>query len=335
MWITLLGLKELEKRKKLLGIVHNNCMIDSRLMTLRTFAACGTVAATAELTGYSPSAISAQLRELQRALGVQLLVKEGRGIRLTAAGRYLVTGSDELIADWERLKASIVNAGGQKRASLGLGGFSTAAAHLLAPLAAKLRATNDELAVQLIEASPDRCYELLIAERIDLAVVVAMQSEQYGDTDPRFEHTFLLDDPLDVVIPADHPLAEATSVRLEELAGESWITDTPGSTYRALFTAAFTAAGVTPKVVHESLEWETMTAFVGAGLGVGLLPRLATMGGNENIRRLRLTGPARPTRRIVAVVRRGGFHADLIEQSVGILQEMSRRILGQRLEEER
>ncbi|WP_279403131.1 LysR family transcriptional regulator, partial [Arthrobacter sp. JCM 19049] len=65
-------------------------MIDARLHTLRVFATCGTVAATAELTGYSPSAVSAQLRELQRSLGIELLVRDGRGVRLTAAGRHLV-----------------------------------------------------------------------------------------------------------------------------------------------------------------------------------------------------------------------------------------------------
>ncbi|MGO2480292.1 helix-turn-helix domain-containing protein, partial [Glutamicibacter ardleyensis] len=62
-------------------------MIDPRLITLRVFSSVGTVARTAELTGYSPSAVSAQLRELQRSLGIKLLIKDGRGIQLTVAGR--------------------------------------------------------------------------------------------------------------------------------------------------------------------------------------------------------------------------------------------------------
>ena len=67
-------------------------MLDPRLTTLRTFAACGTVAATAELTGYSPSAVSGQLRELQQSLGMTLLVKDGRGLRLTATGGAFAGG---------------------------------------------------------------------------------------------------------------------------------------------------------------------------------------------------------------------------------------------------
>lgn len=309
-------------------------MIDARLHTLRVFATCGTVAATAELTGYSPSAVSAQLRELQRSLGIELLVRDGRGVRLTVAGRHLVAGSDDLVAQWEGLRAAALRADEQVPAQFGLGGFSSAAAQLLAPLAAALRETRPTLAVRLIEASPARCYELLVAERIDLAVVVAMQADTVGEEDPRFEQTFLLNDPLDVLVPAGHRLAERVSVRLEELASEPWITDTVGSTYRALFTAAFTAVGATPRIAHESLEWETMIAFVGAGLGVGLLPRLAPIGGHENVRRLRLTGPGRPTRRIVAAARRGSMDSPLIGQCLQILQGRARSILDERLDEE-
>ena len=309
-------------------------MIDPRLITLRTLAACGTVAATADLTGYSPSAISAQLRELQKSLGVQLVTREGRGVRLTAAGRHLVAGSDDLLAEWEQLRASTLNADGEIKGHFGVGGFSTAAAQLLAPLAASLRTSRPNVRVQLVEASPQRCFEMLVAERIDLAVIVAMQSDLQEGEGARFEQIALLDDPLDVVVPASHPLADRARVNLEELALDDWITDAPGSPYRALFTAAFAAVGVSPRIAHESQEWETMTSFVVAGLGVGFLPRLATLGGSAQVRRLRLIGPGHPTRRIVAAVRHGSLASPLIDQSLEYLRATARRILAERLAEE-
>lgn len=305
-------------------------MIDSRLITLRTFAACGTVAATAELTGYSPSAISAQLRELQKAWGIQLIVKDGRGIRLTTTGRLLVEGSDAIVSQWEELRASAMSAGDQVPAHLGLGGFSTAASQLLAPVAKQLREKWPELNLQLIDADPERCYRLLVAERIDLAVVVAMQTEARVEDDPQFEQVPLLDDPLDVVVPGDHSLAERGAVRLDELVSDHWITDMPGSTYRALFTAAFVAVGQTPRVVHQSAEWDSMTAFVSAGLGVGFLPRLAPLSGVKNVVRLRLAGPNRPVRRILAVGRRGSLESPLIRESLAMLQQSARGILAER-----
>jgi DNA-binding transcriptional LysR family regulator len=333
--ITRLGIIDLlQKRKILEGTVHNGCMIDPRLITLRVFARCGTVGATAELTGYSPSAVSAQLRELQRVLGMQLLTKDGRGVRLTATGRYLVAGSDAIIAEWEALRAAAMEAGDQIPSRFGLGGFSTAAAQLLAPLAATLRSTRPLLEVQVLEANPSRCFDLLVAERIDLAVIVAMQADTYGEDDPRFEQTVLLDDPLDVIVPSTHPLASRETVTLEELASEPWITEAAGSTYHALFTAAFTAVGVTPRIAHEAVEWETQIAFVGAGLGVGLLPRLAPLRNAENVTRLRITGKGKPVRRIIAAVRKGSIASPLIQESLGILQVTANRILTARPEDE-
>ncbi|MHA7217751.1 LysR family transcriptional regulator [Arthrobacter sp. MDT1-48-3] len=305
-------------------------MIDPRLITLRVFAQCGTISATAELTGYSPSAVSSQLRELQRVLGMQLLTKDGRGIRLTATGRFLVEGSDTLLTEWESLRAAAMEAGDRMQSTLGLGGFSTAAAQLLAPLAATLRSTRPLLKVQVLEANPTRCFDLLVAERIDLAVVVAMQSDSSVENDSRFEQTLLLDDPLDVIIPADHPFASRETVALEELASETWITDAAGSTYRSLFTAAFTAVGMTPRIAHEAVEWETQIAFVGAGLGVGLLPRLAPLHSAEKVVRLRITGRGKPSRRIIAAVRRGSISSPLIQEALGILQARARRILTAR-----
>ena len=209
-------------------------MIDPRLITLRTFAACGTVAATAELTGYSPSAVSGQLRELQHSLGMTLLVKDGRGLRLTSSGRYLVRRSDALMAEWEDIRAASLTAGDQAPSQFGIGGFSTASSNLLAPLAAQLREAHSDVGVHVIEASPTRCFELLVAERIDLAVVVAMQGEVQVEEDPRFEKIDLLDDPLDVMVHSDHAVAERDSVSLAELAGEEWISAGPGSPYHAL-----------------------------------------------------------------------------------------------------
>jgi DNA-binding transcriptional LysR family regulator len=74
---------------------------------------------------------------------------------------------------------------------------------------------------------------------------------------------------------------------------------------------------------------------VGAGLGVGLLPRLAPLHNAENVVRLRITGKGKPARRIVAAVRRGSIASPLIQESLDILQESARRILTARPEDDR
>lgn len=327
-----------EKREILFNTIRNHCiiviMIDPRLTTLRTFAECGTIAATAELTGYSPSAVSGQLRDLQHSLGMTLLVKDGRSLRLTSTGHYLVRRSDALTATWEDIRAGALSAGDQTPKHFGIGGFSTASSNLLAPLAAKLRGSRPEVTVHVVEASPTRCFELLVAERIDLAVIVSMQGHVQVEEDTRFESVDLLDDPLDVMVPSDHPVARRESVTLGELAGEEWITAGPGSPYHSLFVAAFTAAGVTPTVAHEAVEWETSAALVGAGIGVSLLPRLASLAGEDNVSRVRLTGSGRLSRKIIAAMRAGGRRSPLIRESLTHLRTTSKHILSTRLRED-
>lgn len=185
-----------------------------------------------------------------------------------------------------------------------------------------------------MEAQPQRCLDLLLAERIDLAVIVASQTPGSSGGNAKFEQTVLLDDPLDVVLPAEHRLAMNKSVSLSELAEDPWISDSEQSVYRALFVAAFTSLGVTPHIAHEAVEWETMIAFIGAGLGVGLMPRLATLGSAENVVRRRISGAIKPSRRIVAVTRKGSKGAPLIEESLTVLQSTAKSIISQRLTEE-
>ncbi|SJM51861.1 LysR family transcriptional regulator [Gulosibacter sp. 10] len=296
-------------------------MLDHRLTVLRTFAACGTVGATAETLGYSASAVSAQLREYQRALGIRLVVKDGRGLRLTASGATLVERADELVSAWERIYSEIRNADEDAApALLRLGGFSTATASLLSPVAARLKERHALLDVHIVEADPARCVDLLVAERLDIAVIVAMQTTP-GINDGALEQITLVDDPLDVIVPAGHPLADREAVSLEEFAGDHWITDRPGTPYRALFVTAFTAVGVTPRVVHQVSDWGSQESLVSNGLGVAFVPRLMRLSSDSGVRRVPLTGATAPTRRVLAVLRRGTRTHRLFSEALGSLTE--------------
>lgn len=304
-------------------------MLDHRLTVLRTFAACGSVTAAAEALDYSPSAVSAQLRGLQADLGLRLVEKDGRGLRLTPAGRRLVEESDGLFTHWEGVRAALAADGGAEAEQLRLGGMSTATAALLAPVAVRLRAEAPGLGISIVEADPQRCFDLLLADRLDLAIVVSMQASA-GAGDPRYERIALLDDPLDIMLPADHRLAGRESISLEEVGEEPWIAARPGTPYRALFIAAFTAAGTTPRVAHEVAEWDTEATLIEKGLGIGLVPRLARISSDYRVVRVPVAGPAAPHRRVVAAIRRGARERPLIARTVDALREQARDGLGYR-----
>jgi DNA-binding transcriptional LysR family regulator len=313
-----------EKQIFLTDFVQNNCMIDHRLHVLRVLAARGTVHGAAAALNYTPSAVSHQIRGLAEELGVPLLAKEGRGVRLTPAARLLLARADELFARWEEIRAELAQAGERSIGTLRLCGFSTAAATLLPYVATHLRAVDPHCVVRIVEADPVECFDLLLTDDADIAVVVATPSLP-PTSDPRFDQQPLLDDPLELLVPADHPLANRSSVLLREAAKEPWIVDRPGSSYRQLVQTACAAAGFTPNIAHESSEWETGAALVGEGLAVALVPRLARLPPGYSVARVPLRGKPTPARHILTSVRRGSRNQHAIAMALNALEEIASR----------
>lgn len=299
-------------------------MIDHRLHVLRMLAAHGTVTAAAEALHYTPSAVSQQLRSLGRDLGVVLLVQEGRGVRLTPAARILLTHADELYARWEAIRAELSESAEGGGTTLRLCGFSTAAARLLPDVVQRLSVTRPRCTVTIIEADPEECFSLLLANDADLAVVVATGSLP-SSIDPRFDQAPLLEDPLDLLVPEGHRLIGQSSVALQETVREPWISDRPGRPYHQLLVTACAAAGFTPAIAHQARDWDTGAALVAAGLGISLVPRLARLPRSYPIVRIPLQGDPAPARHILTGVRRGSRQSPTIAAALEALEEIARQ----------
>ncbi|MGP4018750.1 LysR family transcriptional regulator [Saccharopolyspora sp. 5N708] len=288
-------------------------MIDSRLRVLQLVAKHGTVTAAAQALHYTPSAVSYQLRQLSAELGVELVVPQGRRIRLTSAARALLRHAELLYAQWERAQVELAALADEPGGSFTLCGFSTAATHLLPPAAAELRDSFPNLTVRLIEAEPTRCFDLLLAGDADLALVI-VTADTPPLSDQRFDQQPLLDDPLDLVTPTGHPLTERPTVTLADAANEPWILGSPGSTYHHLVITACMAAGFSPNIAHYADEWDTGTAFVAHGFGVILVPRLARLHSRWPVARIPLRGEPAPARRILAATRMGARESPTISR---------------------
>jgi DNA-binding transcriptional LysR family regulator len=194
--------------------VYVSFMIDPRLRVLQLVAQHGTVTAAAEALRYAPSAVSHQLRQLSSDLKVQLLVPDGRRVRLTEHARVLLRHAEILFAQAERAYADLES--DQASGQFTLCGFST----------------FPGLDVRVIEAEPARCTNLLLTGEADLALLTAT-TDIPAVTDHRFDQRRLLDDPLDLVVPRDHPLAHRSRVTLADASAESWIVGRPdGATIR-------------------------------------------------------------------------------------------------------
>ncbi len=272
---------------------------------LRILDEHGTVTAAGEALHLTPSAVSQQIRLLSRDLGVDLLERVGRRVRLTPAARVLLAHADALYADWERALAEVSAARAEGVAApLRLCGFPTAVAGLLAPAAARLRDSAPPLPVEVVQAENAECFALLLAGEADIAVVLPAPDTPPPD-DPRFDQQPLLHDPFDLVVPADHALAAAATADLADAAAKPWIAAPGRGDDAALVLAACSAAGFTPRIAHRAEEWNAVVALVTHGFGVCLMPRLAPIPAHHGVVRIPLRGDPAPSRRVLTCVRRG------------------------------
>ncbi|WP_166970901.1 LysR family transcriptional regulator [Brevibacterium atlanticum] len=302
-------------------------MIDNRLVMLSMIDRHGTVTAAAHALHYSPSTVSHQIRQLAAELGVTLLEQRGRTIRLTAAALSLLRHVDAMSTEWERALAELGEHSDEVAGSIGLCGFSTAAGLLLPPTMKALNERFPRLRTQTIEAEPGECFDFLLAGDADVGVVVATSDIPAG-ADARFHQRFLIDDPLDLMVPLDHPLAERESVTIADTASQTWILGRPGTTYHQLVMASCTAAGFTPIVGHYANDWNTGTALVHSGFGICVASRLSRSQDLHPVRRIPLSGENAPTRHISAVTRAGAEERLTIRFTLDALSEETQRLMA-------
>ncbi|MET8379073.1 LysR family transcriptional regulator [Streptomyces microflavus] len=274
-----------------------------KLRILRTLRDRGTVTATAEALLMTPSAVSQQLTNLARQLGVQLLEPQGRRVRLTDAAHLVLRHAEAVFAQLERADAELTGYLRGEAGEVRVGAFSTAVPALVVPAVRLLRAEDRPGPdVRVREAEAAQAYELLTAGEVDLALSLAAHAPTARD--PRFSLFPLLADPLDVALPAGHPLADAPALRLADLAAERWIFGGSGP-WSEITTAACEAAGFVPEQAHSAAGWTAILALVEAGMGVALVPRMASREQRREGVVMRVLEADRPRRHVVAAVRHG------------------------------
>ncbi|SPT58750.1 MULTISPECIES: LysR family transcriptional regulator [Actinomadura] len=299
-------------------------MIDHRLQTLRVLRERGTVTATAEALHLTPSTVSQQLRQLARDLGVELLEAQGRRVRLTAAAHTVLRHADVLSAQWERARADLAGHRAGTSGQVRFCSVSSALAALVAPAAARLRERHPGVAVHMSERESEDAAHLLLARHFDVAVVIPGGHTPAPD-DARFAQWPVLDEPQDLLVARGHPLAAGGTARLADAAAEPWIGSPARIDQHRLMLAACGAAGYTPRIAHEANEWFAVSALVAAGFGVGLVPRLAPLPPADAVVRVPLRGEVVPSRRVIAIVRRGSDRQPPIARALEALHEAAER----------
>jgi DNA-binding transcriptional LysR family regulator len=277
-----------------------------RLRVLRALEQRGTVAATAEALHLTPSAVSQQLAGLARDVGVQLLEKHGRGVRLTGQARVLLSHATVVQEQLELARADLAAWHDGVIGEVRVAGMSTAISAVVAPAIAELRDSRPSLDVRVMEDEPPQIFARLDAGDVDIAIAADFRDAP-SRHDPRYHRVDLITDVMDVVVPQGHPLANPDGVHLADFAAEPWIGTGKENPCAQIMLAVCAVAGFSPDLRHNSTEWDAVAALVAAGAGVALIPRLAQPLRPSGLVVCPVLGST-ASRLIFAVVRAGAQH---------------------------
>ncbi|MFJ9710014.1 LysR family transcriptional regulator [Streptomyces sp. NPDC101234] len=244
-----------------------------RLRTLDALARHGSVSGAAEALHVTTSAVSQQLGKLEREVDQQLLARNGRGVRLTDAGRLLAEHASRILSQVELAQSDLEAHRGQVVGELRLSAFPTAARGLFPAALAALRAQHPALRVRSSELEPETGIAGVVRGDLDLAVVLDWYNKPMPLPDGLVKAP-LLDDPAEVALPVGHRLAECDEVDLGEFAEDEWITWGEGEFCHEWLMFTLRSRGVEPIVGHRAAETHTQLNLVAAGLGVCIAPLL-------------------------------------------------------------
>jgi DNA-binding transcriptional LysR family regulator len=240
--------------------------IAPRLAMLRALAASGNVTQAAESLGVPQPTVSRWLAALGTSAGAPLVVKDGRGVRLTRAGTLLVEAASAAMDALEAGTRRVVEEVDPGSGRVVLGFLHMLGRSLVPELVRAFRAGHPGVRFGLVQSSRVEVLSRLRSGEVDLAF--------FGPPpdDPALAWAPLQRQELKLILPVSHRFARRSRVRIAELAAEDFVGLEHGFGLRQVTDDLCAAAGFTPKMAFEGQESDTVRGLVAAGLGVALLP---------------------------------------------------------------
>jgi len=257
-----------------------------RLRLLRELSHRGTITAVGEALHLSPSGVSQQLNQLESEVGVPLLERVGRKLRLTEAARALVAHTDAILSRLELARAEVASLSGPPRGTVRIASFQTATHALVLPVLAELN-KHEYLSVQLSVVEPESALPSLLSRNFDIVI-----GEDYPGSPAEvvdgIERTHLCADPLRFAVADPERIPDICHAR-----DEVWVMEPRGSAARMWATNLCRDAGFEPNVGFESDDMTTHVELVRRGHAVGFLPNLVWNGRRPVVPLITLPGQTR------------------------------------------
>ena len=302
-------------------------MLDVRRMrVLREVAVKGSFSAAADSLSFTQSAVSQQIAALEREAGTTLVQRSARGVRLTEAGEAVVRHAEAIMARLAEAEAELEAIAGLRGGRLRTAAFESAGATLMPLAIAAFRQKHPAVELSMSLSEPEDCVPLLRSGELDLGIVFESAVKHADDG---IERVHLLEDPMYLVMPSDHPLANRRRVRLADLAGEAWIGGQPDCECNRLISRACAVAGYAPRFAFETDDYTAMQGFVAAGVGVSLIAELGLTTVRDDIV-VRDLGRDTPVRQIYAATLSEGYRSPATQAMLEILRDVASRYESRR-----
>lgn len=290
-------------------------MLDvKRMVMLRDLAQHGRVGSVADLHGVTSSAVSQQLRTLESEAGAPLVHREGRTLRLTAAGAALAAECEHVLAALERAEGAVRALDDDLSGELKIGCAPSAISAVAAPLVAELLARHPRLRPMIVQSEPEDAVPLLRQQGLDIAV--SYRYHLLGTPPPSGTIAVpLFDDPLVVAVP-DKLAVSVREDGLGVLRDLAWISAPEPSTCREILVHACRNAGFTPRIEHSCIDLRSALSIVATGHAVTVLPNLLCDSPPPGTAVLPLPGRGRV---IEALVRAGSERQPALAAALAVL----------------
>ena len=221
------------------------------------------VTETAELLGMPQSTVSRALARASAVVGTELLIRDGRGVRLTPAAKALLPYIDAALNEFRTGLDLVRHESEVVRGRIAVAFQHTFGEATLPLLINAFRHRHPQTAFDLSQGARDGCLAELAAGSADLAVAAAGRS---------IGSAALYREPLRLVVHHEHPMAGRKSARLADIRQDPFVAMGHGYGMRSLTDALFREAGFRPRIAFESQDSHTVRGLVSAGLGVSILP---------------------------------------------------------------
>lgn len=233
----------------------------------------------AERLNMTQPPLSRQIQLLEHQLGIRLLERTKRSVRLTPAGRAFFPEAESLLQRAQVVALSARRVGLGDAGSVAIGFVAAATYNLLPRAVVAARAELPGIDLILKEMNTFEGLEALATRRIDIGIVRPVVERR------ELESCCVVREPFVVALPSQHALSKRRLVTLSALDGESMIMYSPSGwqPFYEMLAGSFRSAGVAPRYIQFLTSTQTILALVNAGVGVALVPASASRMHFDNV----------------------------------------------------